>query len=316
MAPLDDTTPEARFDSFTIYRTSYKEISSQSINVVILTPKTLRPGKHPILVKFHGGGLVTGDCLYAPWFAAYFVPFIHRANAIVVSPNYRLVPEHTGADILEDLTDFWGWLRNGGLASYLASQNVVVDLDFEHILASGDSAGGYMALMSGLLQPKGSIKAVLAQYPMTDSLRRDKSELFIDLQSPPASLVDEHMKSVRPGVVVSSCVPPERMNLSYVLSAYGRYLEFFGGDKMMWPLYLIEEKKWLPPTWIHHGDVDTAVSIEDSKAFVAKCEAIAGLEVRLEVLEGKDHGFDTQAKEDEEPWLKEGLRWVEKKWLQ
>ena len=58
MAPLDDTTPETRFDSFNIYRTSYKEIDSQDIDVGILIPKNLRPGKHPILVKFHGGGLV------------------------------------------------------------------------------------------------------------------------------------------------------------------------------------------------------------------------------------------------------------------
>lgn len=173
-----------------------------------------------------------------------------------------------------------------------------------------------MALMSGLLQPKGSINAVLAQYPMIDSLRREPSEFFIDLPSPPSSLVDRHMGKVESGVVVSSCVPPARMNLSYVLSAYGRYLEFFGGDKMMWPLYLVDEKRWLPPTWIHHGDKDTAVSIEDSRAFLRKCEKIDGLEVRLEVREGEDHGFDTQAKEDEEPWLKDGLRWVEEKWLQ
>lgn len=173
-----------------------------------------------------------------------------------------------------------------------------------------------MALMSGLLQPRGSIKAVLTQYPMTDSLRCEPSELFIGMPAPLQSLVDEHMKTVKQGAVVSSCIPLERMDLSYVLSAYGRYLEFFGMDKMMWPLYLVEEKKWLPPTWIHHGDADTAVSIEDSKAFLAKCEAIGGLEVKLEILGGKEHGFDTEAKEDEEPWLKEGLRWVETKWLQ
>lgn len=258
---------------------------------------------------------VTGDCIYAPWFAAYFIPFIHHANAIVVSPNYRLVPEHTGAEILEDLRDFWAWLRNGGLEQYLASQNVHLDLDFDRVLASGDSAGGYMALMSGFTQPRGEIKAVLAQYPMTDSLRMEPSEMFIGQPAPPASLVDEHMKTVKAGVAVSSCVPPARIDLSYVLSAYGRYLEFFGEEKMMWPLYLIEEKKWLPPTWIHHGDADTAVSIEDSKAFVAKCET-AGLEVKLKVLEGEEHGFDTEAKEDDLPWLKDGLRWVEEQWLQ
>ena len=58
MAPLDDTTPETRFDSFNIYRTSYKVINNHPIDVGILVPKTLDHGKHPILVKFHGGGLV------------------------------------------------------------------------------------------------------------------------------------------------------------------------------------------------------------------------------------------------------------------
>jgi len=58
MAPLDDTTPETRFDSLDVYRTSYKEIRSQEIDVGILVPRNLKPGKHPILVKFHGGGLV------------------------------------------------------------------------------------------------------------------------------------------------------------------------------------------------------------------------------------------------------------------
>ncbi|KAJ4383609.1 hypothetical protein N0V86_001664 [Didymella sp. IMI 355093] len=315
MATLDDTTPETRFDSFHIYRTSYKKINDQAIDVGILTPKSPKPGRHPILVKFHGGGLVTGDCVYAPWFAAYFVPFIHRTNAIVVSPNYRLVPEHTGADILEDLNDFWTWLLNGSLKQYLTSQNVDLELDFEHILASGDSAGGYMALMSGLTQPKGTIRTVLAQYPMTDSLRREPSETFVDQPAPPASLLDGYLENIISGVVMSSCIPPARMDLSYVLSAYGRYLEFFGEDEMMWPLYLIEEKQQLPPTWIHHGDADTAVSIEDSKAFTAKYAKL-GLEVKLKILIGEEHGFDTQAKEDDTQWLKEGLVWVEEKWLQ
>lgn len=58
MAPLDDTTPETRFDSFNIHRTSYKKVRDQGVDVGIFIPKTLKPGKHPILVKFHGGGLV------------------------------------------------------------------------------------------------------------------------------------------------------------------------------------------------------------------------------------------------------------------
>jgi cephalosporin-C deacetylase-like acetyl esterase len=59
MAPLDDTTPATRFDSFHVYRTSYKKIGDHEIEVGILVPKDLKPlDKHPVIVKFHGGGLV------------------------------------------------------------------------------------------------------------------------------------------------------------------------------------------------------------------------------------------------------------------
>lgn len=172
-----------------------------------------------------------------------------------------------------------------------------------------------MALMSGLTQPRGSINAVLAQYPMTDALRRDEVGVLVDgTTSPPARIVDEHMAAVVPGAVVSSAIPYARMDLSYALSANGRYREFFGGDRLLWPLYLVEQKEYLPPTWIVHGDADQAVSVEDSKAFVEKARRLGG-EVRLVVRPGEDHGFDVAVKENEEEWLREGVSWVEKKWL-
>jgi cephalosporin-C deacetylase-like acetyl esterase len=58
MAPLDDTTDVNRFDSFDAFRTSYKKIGDHEIEVGILVPKDIKPGKTPVMVKFHGGGLV------------------------------------------------------------------------------------------------------------------------------------------------------------------------------------------------------------------------------------------------------------------
>ncbi|KAH9881094.1 hypothetical protein J1614_001587 [Plenodomus biglobosus] len=312
---MDDTKPATRFDSFNVYRTCYKKIGSHAIEAGVLVPKDLKPGKHPLLVKFHGGGLVTGDCLYPDWIGAFFIPFVQRTNCITVLPNYRLIPEHSGADILADLDDFWTWFHSDALPLYLKSQGVTAELDYDHVLVSGDSAGGYMTLMSGLTQPKGSIKALLAQYPMTDSLRRKPTEELHGQPTPPPTIIDEHISSITPGTVLSSAIPPARMHISYALSAYGRYLEFFGRDKNMWPLYLVEKKAYLPPTWIVHGDADTAVSVEDSKAFAAKAQTLDGAEVHLVVRPGQDHGFDIAMKESEEPWLKHGLQWVQEKWL-
>jgi cephalosporin-C deacetylase-like acetyl esterase len=53
------TTAATRFDSFNLYRTSYKKIGDHEIEVNILVPKEIAPGKQPVLVKWHGGGLVS-----------------------------------------------------------------------------------------------------------------------------------------------------------------------------------------------------------------------------------------------------------------
>lgn len=53
------TTATTRFDSFDFYTTSYKQIGNHKIEVVILVPKGIMPGKHPAMVRWHGGGLVS-----------------------------------------------------------------------------------------------------------------------------------------------------------------------------------------------------------------------------------------------------------------
>jgi acetyl esterase/lipase len=240
---------------------------------------------------------------------------MHRTSSIVILPNYRLLPESSGADILADLDDFWAWFNKRSVDDFLTSLNHDnLDLDYEKVLVTGDSAGGYMALMSTLTQPHS--KAVLAEYPMTNYLRCTPSEMFRGRPSPRESDLDDHLSSMKPGALVSSAFPPQRTNISYPMAAYGRYLDYFGQDEMMWPVGLVKKAgRKLPPTWIIHGDADTAVDVEDSKRFVEKCRKMMGeeVEVELEVSEGMEHGFDIEMKEDEEEWLKKGLEWVEGK---
>lgn len=63
-------------------------------------------------------------------------------GAIIVSPNYRLLPEATGEDILEDIYDFWTWLQGDSLS------HAVKDAGYPRIkpatdktLIVGESAG-------------------------------------------------------------------------------------------------------------------------------------------------------------------------------
>ena len=55
------TTAATRFDSFNVYRTFYKKIGSHEIEANVLVPKELKAGKHPVMIKWHGGGLVSLD---------------------------------------------------------------------------------------------------------------------------------------------------------------------------------------------------------------------------------------------------------------
>jgi cephalosporin-C deacetylase-like acetyl esterase len=53
------TTAATRFDKFNIYTTSYKKIGDHEIEVNVLVPKDITPGKCPVMIKWHGGGLVS-----------------------------------------------------------------------------------------------------------------------------------------------------------------------------------------------------------------------------------------------------------------
>ena len=59
-APL--TAAIERSKLFNVFSTSYKVINGHAIGVDVQLPLNLKPGKHPLLVRFHGGGLVRYTC--------------------------------------------------------------------------------------------------------------------------------------------------------------------------------------------------------------------------------------------------------------
>lgn len=85
---------------------------------------------------------VTGSSRYAPWFSSWILDYAERSDAIIVSPNYRLLPEATGDDILQDINDFWNWLHEGGLSECLKMAGYVdLTVELSQLLLLGESAG-------------------------------------------------------------------------------------------------------------------------------------------------------------------------------
>nr|MDO8118743.1 alpha/beta hydrolase [Candidatus Sigynarchaeota archaeon] len=88
-----------------------------------------------VLLYYHGGG----GCLFSPaTHRILTVDIAMKAKVAVLSVDYRLLPEHTINDALEDCIRAYKWLIDRGIKP-------------KNIIMGGDSAGGSLALVT-LLQ--------------------------------------------------------------------------------------------------------------------------------------------------------------------
>ncbi|KAB2569127.1 hypothetical protein DBV05_g12198 [Lasiodiplodia theobromae] len=77
--------------------------------------------------------------------------------------NYHLLPQASIDDVLAEIED------QPPPQTVLSTQtSAIVLADTNRILATGDSAGGYISLMLGLAHPT-AICAPTAEYPLTDA---------------------------------------------------------------------------------------------------------------------------------------------------
>lgn len=320
MAQITHTTPSTRFSSFNVHQTSYKRVGDAEINVGILIPKDMNPGTHPLHVKFHGGGLISGDALLQDWFSNYLVSFTHRTSSIIVLPNYRFVPESSGTDILDDIRDFWAW-ADYHLTDFVQSVAPGVKIDLDKLLVSGDSSGGWHALHSVFELPEDRIKALLLLYPMTKKWCKSKEQLRKwGRPAPDEDVIDRHLAQLVEGTVVFGDQRLLREELADAFSANEhRWHQAFGTDQRLHPVERLRERSSFPPCLILHGDADTAVKLKDCEDFVERVGEVMGKatrdEVHLVVREGEGHGFEIEMAEDDEPWLVDELSRLERVWL-
>lgn len=245
MLVLDDTASGElglnRLGACSVKNVTYKTVDGKALEASIVVPRTLSPGSHPVMVRWHGGGLVNGHRLYAPWIARYLIQCIQRADAIMVLPDYRLLPGASGLDILEDMRDFFTWLFAGKLAAHLGDE---VSADLHDVLVSGESAGGWLALQSAFTQAPERIKAVVAHSPMVDI--RDSHWTVPDSSkylggSSLTDLKDLDKFFGAEEKVTTFRMPPYGGEIYHYLVRQGLYGKVFGDDKSLYPLELLDE---------------------------------------------------------------------------
>ncbi|KAK5174959.1 uncharacterized protein LTR77_000095 [Saxophila tyrrhenica] len=317
-----DVAVAPKFAAFDVVDINYKEVNGVQIPASVLVPKNIKPGKHPLLVRWHGGCLIAGHRMYPDWFPTWIIDLAASRDAIIITPDYRLMPEITGLEILDDVRDFYTWLfQPQALASYLPEG---VSVDTTNILVTGESAGGWLALQSALLPTSApKVAAVIAQYPMIDMRDRWYTEDYEkQIFSPPAPQLDravlqEYLKTMEKGKTITSAVPPERTQLVLSSLQQGMYGSWLGEDRKLYPIEALEGVERLPPVWVLHGKGDTIIPAEGSYRFEkAVREQVKGVELHVTYVEG-DHGFDgAEGIGLETDWVREGVEFVGRYWPQ
>jgi acetyl esterase/lipase len=228
-------------------------------------------------------------------------------DAVVVTPDYRLMPESQFPDMVEDLRDFWHWVDSD--LERLLDHNV----DTRNVAIVGESAGGYLSAQSVLLGFSKHAAVVMLQYPAL-AIRRHLA--FVqnapgDRQALVASL-DEYIAKMEPGSVLTRAKFSTRMDLALGSMQSNRLVDL---DKYpdLDPITSVETAERIPPIFLFHGVDDTSVGFGDSQAWAEKLEKLRPDVPIHAVFPPGEHvldKFDTL----KAPWLSEPIAFVRQYW--
>jgi acetyl esterase/lipase len=226
-----------------------------AVRVLITTPKG-GSGSRPAVLHLHGGGMVVGS----PQFEAFESGRLARElDAVVVSPDYRLAPEHPFPAALDDCMATLTWMRDNAAE---------LGIDPNRIAVAGSSAGGGLsAAVAQRSSDEGlKLRAQVLAYPMMDdrtALRDDHGDRGRFMWTPASSrwawtayLGREPQEAQAP----EYAAPARRANLT-----------------------------GLPPAWVGVGDLDI---LYDEGVDYAERLSAHGVPCELVAVPGMYHGAD------------------------
>jgi acetyl esterase/lipase len=241
-------------------------------------------GPRPAVMFIHGGCLMMGTRRGH----ALYTNMLVNAGYSVVSIDYRLAPETKLKAIIEDLSDAFKWVRD-------SSGQLNVDPD--RIGVMGESAGGYLTLMSGIaVHPAPKVLVSIYGYGDVDGAWYSKPDAFYRKQP----LVDESVARGSVGTTpLSETIQPNKRRLFYLYCRQNGLWpkEVAGYDPEATPSAfdpycpVRNVTPSYPPTLLLHGDVDTDVPYAQSVSMAERL-SVAGVPNKLVTVTGRGHGFD------------------------
>ncbi|KAE9362882.1 hypothetical protein N431DRAFT_490327 [Stipitochalara longipes BDJ] len=286
----------------------YKTVGSLEILIdVYLTDADVSSNRYtvstPVVLYFHGGGLVAHD---RRQLAPHIVQLCLMRGWPLVSPDYRLFPQASGLEMLEDIKDAYSFVLEK-LPSILGSGTGLM----KNVIVAGSSAGAYLTYQAGHhFSPRPL--ALLTYYghaTIDDDFYRSNTTLMnppITLEqvehflkepvhcgfSPPSNQFDPNclLEDLSPN---SSWKRPEREGgslprdvLFVYLNQINRYPEMAKGLDTP-----INDPGWknFTPTIVVQGDADPVISLKHSENMGS---IIGPTPPKRFVVPGAGHGFD------------------------
>lgn len=215
-------------------------------------PAGLPDTGRPLLVYYHGGGYIRGDI---DTHDSVCRVLARDAGCMVVSPAYRLAPEHRFPAAAEDAF---------AVVDYMSRKAKDFGVDQDRIAVGGDSAGGNLAIAASIqARDKGAPKIhfQLLIYPVTDLTSANESKRLFSK-----------------GYLLNS-MP------FYIASYLGPNGD--GGNPLASPL-LSDDLSRLPPAYVVTAGFDP---LRDEGQDFARKLAAHGVAVEHKCYEDMIHGF-------------------------
>jgi acetyl esterase/lipase len=255
--------PEIHINSNIIYG----HVDSVALMMDVAKPPTSE-GPFPAIVCFHGGGWQQGNKSHMHRWLRRFA----SSGYVAVTVAYRFAPRFKWPSQVEDAK---------AAVRYLRANAKIFNVDPDHIGVMGESAGGYLALMLGMTDPKDNLEGNGGSPDVSSRVQAVVSFFSAaDFTLPRRALTPELQKHIQ--------------------EYYGKSLpevlaDFTGASDHNDPILkkisvLPYVDKNDPPVMLFQGDADPFVSIEQAHnlADVLKKNHVRH---QLIIVKGGGHGF-------------------------
>ncbi|MCB1739005.1 MAG: alpha/beta hydrolase [Gammaproteobacteria bacterium] len=230
------------------------QTAERPVTVRVYRPAGAARGSLPGLIYLHGGGFMKGDLDSSDSVAWGFA---EQAQAVVISVDYRLTPEHPYPAAFDDAY---------AVTAHVARNAADFGIDPTRLGIAGDSAGGNLAAATCLAARDRNGMRLRCQVLVYPGTGLDQVGGSYDEHANAFGLSTENTRRYRDYYLPDD---PETRD------PYARPV-------------LAEDLSDLPVAWVHSAEMDPIR--DDGRVFASKL-ALAGTEVHYREAKGMIHGF-------------------------